>query len=109
MAERPSLRATRLRSLRELRRGLRSAEARSAKAEAKQSRGSARCLLDCFVAPAGLLAMTGCNGEERIMPGELVQCSVADGVALVTLNNPPLNLVTLALTNDLNALVARLA
>src|ERR1043166_6377615 len=37
--------------------------------------------------------------EERIMPGELVLCSVADGVALVTLNNPPLNLVTLELTH----------
>jgi enoyl-CoA hydratase len=43
------------------------------------------------------------------MPGELVLCSVADGVALVTLNNPPLNLVTLEMTHDLNALVARLA
>ena len=43
------------------------------------------------------------------MPGELVRCSVADGVALVTLDNPPLNLVTLELTHALNALVARLA
>jgi enoyl-CoA hydratase len=43
------------------------------------------------------------------MPGELVLCTVEDGVALVTLNNPPLNLVTLDLTCDLNALVARLA
>src|ERR1051326_8351650 len=43
------------------------------------------------------------------MPGELVLCSVADGVALVTLNNPPLNLVTLELTHALNALVTRLA
>ena len=43
------------------------------------------------------------------MPGEPVQCSVADGVALVTLNNPPLNLVTLEMTRELNALVARLA
>ena len=43
------------------------------------------------------------------MPGEPVLCSVEDGVALVTLNNPPLNLVTLAMTRDLNVLVARLA
>ena len=38
-----------------------------------------------------------------------VTCVIEDGVALVTLNNPPLNLVTLQLTRDLNALVARLA
>src|SRR6201987_5030727 len=43
------------------------------------------------------------------MSGELVLCTVADGVALVTLNNPPLNLVTLDMTRQLNALVARLA
>jgi enoyl-CoA hydratase len=40
---------------------------------------------------------------------EPVLCSVDDGVALVTLNNPPLNLVTLGLTRQLNALVTRLA
>ena len=38
-----------------------------------------------------------------------VQCSIEDGVALVTLTNPPLNLVTLALTRHLNDLVAKLA
>jgi enoyl-CoA hydratase len=43
------------------------------------------------------------------MPGEPVLCTVDDGVALVTLNNPPLNLVTLDLTRQLNALVTRLA
>src|SRR5215470_16296780 len=43
------------------------------------------------------------------MSGEPVLCSVADGVALVTLNNPPLNLVTLELTRQLNDLVSRLA
>jgi len=43
------------------------------------------------------------------MSGEPVQCSVADGVALVTLNNPPLNLVTLEMTRQLNDLVSRLA
>jgi enoyl-CoA hydratase len=53
--------------------------------------------------------MTDCNEEERIMSGEPVLCSVEDGVALVTLNNPPLNLVTLELTRQLNDLVARLA
>src|ERR1700739_518974 len=51
----------------------------------------------------------GYGSEERIMPGETVLCSVAKGVALVTLNNPPLNLVTLEMTRELNALVARLA
>jgi enoyl-CoA hydratase len=43
------------------------------------------------------------------MSGEPVLCAVDDGVALVTLNNPPLNLVTLELTHQLNALAARLA
>jgi enoyl-CoA hydratase len=43
------------------------------------------------------------------MSGEPVLCSIEDGVALVTLNNPPLNLVTLELTRRLNALVAELA
>ena len=43
------------------------------------------------------------------MAGESVLCTVDDGVALVTLNNPPLNLVTLDLTGQLDALVARLA
>ena len=43
------------------------------------------------------------------MPAEPVLCVVEDGVALVTLNNPPLNLVTLELTRQLNGLVATLA
>jgi enoyl-CoA hydratase len=43
------------------------------------------------------------------MPEEPVLCTVDAGVALVTLNNPPLNLVTLELTRHLNALVTRLA
>jgi enoyl-CoA hydratase/carnithine racemase len=43
------------------------------------------------------------------MVGETVLCEIEDGVALVTLNNPPLNLVTLAMTRELNALVRRLA
>ena len=38
------------------------------------------------------------------MPGETVLCSVAKGVALVTLNNPPLNLVTLGMTRELGTL-----
>lgn len=38
-----------------------------------------------------------------------VLCSVDDGVAIVILNNPPLNLVTLDLSRQLNALVAKLA
>jgi enoyl-CoA hydratase/carnithine racemase len=43
------------------------------------------------------------------MPADPVLCTVEDGVALVTLNNPPLNLVTLELTRHLNAVVAKLA
>ena len=43
------------------------------------------------------------------MSDGLVQCSIEDGVAVVTLNNPPLNLVTLQMTRELNALVSRLA
>jgi len=43
------------------------------------------------------------------MSAEPVLCSIEDGVALVTLNNPPLNLVTLELTRQLNDLVAALA
>ena len=38
-----------------------------------------------------------------------VECSIEDGVALVTLTNPPLNLVTLELSRHLNDLVAKLA
>jgi len=40
---------------------------------------------------------------------ELVKHAMDDGVATVTLNNPPLNLVTLELTRQLNELVGRLA
>lgn len=43
------------------------------------------------------------------MASELVPCVIDDGVALVTLNNPPLNLVTLDLTRQLNSLVGSLA
>ena len=38
-----------------------------------------------------------------------VECSIEDGVALLTLTNPPLNLVTLELSRHLNDLVAKLA
>lgn len=43
------------------------------------------------------------------MTAEPVLCSIEDGVATVTLNNPPLNLVTLDLTAKLNALLDSLA
>jgi enoyl-CoA hydratase len=43
------------------------------------------------------------------MASEPVLCAIENGVAIVTLNNPPLNLVTLEMTRELNALVARLA
>ena len=43
------------------------------------------------------------------MTASLVTCAIENGVALVTLNNPPLNLVTTELTRQLNETVARLA
>lgn len=43
------------------------------------------------------------------MATDPVLCSIEDGVAIVTLSNPPLNLVTLQLTRQLNELVTRLA
>jgi enoyl-CoA hydratase len=43
------------------------------------------------------------------MATQPVLCTRADGVAVITLNNPPLNLVTLDMTRELNALVRRLA
>jgi enoyl-CoA hydratase len=43
------------------------------------------------------------------MSSEPILCAIDEGVALVTLNNPPLNLVTLELTRQLDALVSRLA
>src|SRR5437867_5768458 len=45
----------------------------------------------------------------RSMPSEFVGSTHEDGVALVTLDNPPLNLVTLEMTRELDALVSRLA
>jgi enoyl-CoA hydratase len=41
------------------------------------------------------------------MSADLVLSSIEDGVAVVTLNNPPLNLVTLALSRQLYGLVQR--
>jgi enoyl-CoA hydratase len=43
------------------------------------------------------------------MTKDLILCDVHDGVATVTLNNPPLNLVTLDLTRQLDATLDRLA
>ena len=43
------------------------------------------------------------------MAAESVLCEIEDGIGLVTLDNPQLNLVTLELTRRLNELVARLA
>ncbi len=39
----------------------------------------------------------------------LIHCQVEDGVAVLTLNNPPLNLVTLDLTRQLSHALDRLA
>lgn len=43
------------------------------------------------------------------MTAEPLLCSIENGVATVTLNNPPLNLVSLELTAQLDALMDRLA
>jgi enoyl-CoA hydratase len=43
------------------------------------------------------------------MNADLIDCRVEDGVAIVTLNNPPLNLVTLELTRGLDRVLDRLA
>ena len=43
------------------------------------------------------------------MPQSLVHCMIEHGVAVVTLTNPPLNVVTLALTRDLNECILKLA
>jgi enoyl-CoA hydratase len=45
----------------------------------------------------------------RSMTIQSVKSTHEDGVALVTLDNPPLNLVTLTMTRELDALVSRLA
>jgi enoyl-CoA hydratase len=50
-----------------------------------------------------------CSQWRPLMAAEPVLCTVEAGVALVTLNNLPLNLVTLEMTRELDALVARLA
>jgi enoyl-CoA hydratase len=43
------------------------------------------------------------------MSRDSILCQVEDGVAIVTLNNPPLNLVTLGLTRELDRTLDRLA
>ena len=43
------------------------------------------------------------------MSAEPILCRIEDGVAVVTLNNPPLNVVTLELTRRLEATLDRLA
>ncbi len=49
------------------------------------------------------------NERARSMPTQSVTSTHEDGVALVTLDNPPLNLVTLEMTRELDALLSRLA
>ncbi|MBA8826344.1 enoyl-CoA hydratase/carnithine racemase [Saccharopolyspora lacisalsi] len=43
------------------------------------------------------------------MTSELVSCTVDDGIAVVTLNDPPMNLTTRELTRQLHGVVSRLA
>src|SRR5689334_16046124 len=47
--------------------------------------------------------------ENQAMSTAKLSYEYQDGVALVILDNPPLNLVTLDMTRELNALVTRLA
>ena len=49
------------------------------------------------------------NERARSMPTQSVKSTLDDGVALVTLDNPPLNLVTLEMTRELDPLLSRLA
>ncbi len=49
------------------------------------------------------------NERARSMPTQSVTSTHGDGVALVALDNPPLNLVTLEMTRELDALLSRLA
>ncbi len=49
------------------------------------------------------------NERARSMTPQSVKSTHEDGVALVTLDNPPLNLVTLEMTRELDALLSRLA
>jgi enoyl-CoA hydratase len=49
------------------------------------------------------------NERARSMITQSVRSTHEDGVVLVTLDNPPLNLVTLEMTRELDALVSRLA
>ena len=43
------------------------------------------------------------------MSSELIQVQVVDGVAVLTLNNPPMNVVTVELTHQMNAVLDRIA
>ncbi len=42
------------------------------------------------------------------MSTDPVLCTIEDGIAVVTMNNPPLNLVTLEFTRQFNALISKL-
>src|SRR3954452_1771926 len=61
--------------------------------------------------PSGFRHHAGPEAKPRrdAMPQDPVLCTIEDGVAVVTLNNPPLNLVTLEMTRRLNEAVKRLA
>src|SRR3954471_19296542 len=61
--------------------------------------------------PSGFRHHAGPEAEtpRDAMPQDPVLCAIEDGVAVVTLNNPPLNLVTLEMTRRLNDAVKRLA
>src|SRR3954466_6796857 len=61
--------------------------------------------------PSGFRHHAGPEAKPRrdAMPQDPVLCAIEDGVAVVTLNNPPLNLVTLEMTRQLNETMRRLA
>src|SRR5688500_16649781 len=48
-------------------------------------------------------------GRRPVMSTDRIRVAVADGVGVLTLDNPPMNLVTLALTLALDAALTRLA
>src|SRR5687768_16065559 len=48
-------------------------------------------------------------GRRPVMSTDRIRVAVADGVGVLTLDNPPMNVVTLALTRELDAALGRLA
>src|ERR1051326_3083116 len=79
-------------------------DARAGNCQAKPcfQTAAARFMIAAAPAPAG-------QRSRSSMATQFVRSRQQDGVALVTLDNPPLNVVTLAMTRELDAVVGRLA